>query len=295
MKSPKFLGYNADTKLTCDFIPVPSFKSWIKLVNSFSKYELMFSYEKDELVVKCINNYFYDAKTGQLTKEDEGKSSGIVLWKQLEPFGKDFFAYEYIDYSKKLDKYFFRYYLYNLDSKEKTENDLTKMMDKVFSATNAYTNFFISFKDKILVSKRYSLTEDCPVVITWKDNYEDPKLFPMNILAPKGKTLEIQTVSPDCKWIFTYICYYEGLRGEWLCKAGFIKISEEYPANASPLVILDDYAQKTDFNACSFIEHPEYGTCFICSYDNGRTKETRLYKMSDVQKEIDRILLEEDK
>ena len=289
----KFLGYNADTKLTCDFIPVPSFKSWIELVNSFSKYELLFSYETQEPITKCIKNYTYNSKTKH--PEKMGEDSEILLWKQIEPFGKDFLAYEHFEYSKELDKYIYRYFLYNFDTKEKTENDLTKMLNKTLYEVDANIDVCISISSRDLVSKCYSLLEDCPVVITWKDNYEDPKLFPLNILAPKGKTLEIQTVSPDCKWIFTYICYYEGLHRESLCKVGFIKISEEYPGIASPLVILDEYAQKTYFNACSFIEHPEYGSCFICSYDNGNKKETRLYKMSDVQKEIDRILLEKAK
>lgn len=289
----KFLGYNADTKISCDFIPVPSFTSWIEQVNSFSKYELLFSYESKELIVKCISNYTYNIETKQLKKI--GEDSEILLWRQLEPYGKIFFVYEYFEYSKKLDKYIYRYFLYNLETKEKIENDLTKIMDKVFSTVSAATNFFISIKTKILVSKRYSLIKNCPIVITWKDNYEEPKLFPLNILAPEDKTLEIKAVSPDCKWIFTYICYYKGFYNESLCKVGFIKISNEYPGIASPLVILDEYVQKTYFNACSFIEHPEYGTCFICSYDNGNKKETRLYKMSDVQAEIDRILLEKAK
>ena len=70
----KFLGYNADTKLTCDFIPVPSFKSWIELVNSFSKYELLFSYETQEPITKCIKNYTYNSKTKH--PEKMGEDSG---------------------------------------------------------------------------------------------------------------------------------------------------------------------------------------------------------------------------
>ena len=289
----KFLGYNVDTKLTCDFIPVPSFKNWIELVNSFSKDDLLFSYQYRGQKPKCIANYMYNAKTKKLSKVTEDDFEEIFLWKQLSPFGKDFFAYENSEYIEPNKSSFTKYFFYNLDSKEKTENDITRMMSKNLYTSNPNFSITISLDNKRLVSKRYSLMKNCPIVITWKDNYEDPKLFPLNILAPKDKTLEIEAVSPDCKWIFSYICYYEGLHKESLCKVSFIKISEEYPGIASPLVILDEYAQKTFFNACSFIEHPEYGTCFLAAYDNGKTEETRLYKMSDVQKEIDKILSEQ--
>ena len=72
-------------------------------------------------------------------------------------------------------------------------------------------------------------------------------------------------------------------------KVGFVQISDKYPGMFSPMVFMsDDYTEWQRWNFECFIEHPEYGTCFLCTYDNGNTEETRLYKMSDVQKEIDK-------
>ena len=152
----KFLGYNADTKMLCDFIPVPSFSSWIEVVNPLSKYELLFSYKIEKLVEKCISNYTYNIKTKQLKKDE---NSEIILWRQLESYGKNFLAYEYFDYSKKNDEYIYRYFFYNFETKEKKENELTKLMDKTLYEVDANIDIFISISSRILVSKRYSLLE----------------------------------------------------------------------------------------------------------------------------------------
>ena len=66
----------------------------------------------------------------------------------------------------------------------------------------------------------------------------------------------------------------------------------------SPLIILDDYCDDGNlWRYTSFCDHPKYGTCLFYTQENGRKGKdvSAFYKMSDVQKEIDRILLEKAK
>ena len=129
--------------------------------------------------------------------------------------------------------------------------------------------------------------------------YNNVKMIPFNFLLPKDRFIaEIQAVSKNFDWVLLEISGYKGIKNELLSKYAFMKIDENNPALFSPLVILDDYCDAVNlWRYTSFFEHPKYGTCLFYTQENGRKGKgvSAFYKMSDVQKEIDRILLEKAK
>ena len=105
-------------------------------------------------------------------------------------------------------------------------------------------------------------------------------------------------LSKNFDWVLLSISGYEGLKGEPLSKYAFMKIDENNPALFSPLVILDEYRDpRNKWWYTSFFEHPKYGTCLFFTKEGGSKGKavSAFYKMSDVQAEIDRILLEKAK
>ena len=169
---------------------------------------------------------------------------------------------------------------------KKIENDLTKTMTGLLARTSV-DDIYVDMNKKMILSQS---KQPYPLVITWDDDYSDVKVYTAEHVFPDGKRMAAFTASPDCRWICVFLSGYRGLKGEFLNKVGFVQISDKYPGMFSPMVFMsDDYTEWQRWNFECFIEHPEYGTCFLCTYDNGNTEETRLYKMSDVQKEIDKL------
>ena len=284
--SMKFLCHNVDTGLNSDFIPVMSWKGFISYITPTSKDELLFSFHWTELgKPDCMVIFPYNQKTQFLDTSQSKERNKTHLWKQLQPFGYDFLAFEYDK-----EMYDSKFYFYNHQTNEKHENKLTDTMTSLL-AKNSLSEISISFENKRIISKM-KLTSS-PLLIIWTENFENTYVYHGNSIFPKGKYMSYAEVSEGCQWMFILIGGYKGLNGELLNKAAFVEVSDKYPGKFSPIVFLnDEYTNLQWWNFQSFINHPEYGTCFICSYDDGKIKETRLYKMSDVQKEIDEIDLE---
>lgn len=283
--SMKLLCYNADTELSSDFIPVMSWKGAVDYITPISCDELLLSFFWLDLgETDCIVNFYYNQRTKVLDTSHEKERSTVHLWKQLKPFENEFLAFEY-DGEMFNSKFFF----YDRNKNVKSENKLTKIMTDFFSRTSL-SDIYMSVGERVIISKSSS---SYPLVITWNETYKNISFSVAKHIFPKDKYLGYYEVSPDCHWMFLSVSGYKGLNGDILSRAAFLEISDKYPGMFSPVVFLsDDYTEYQRWKHCSFIEHPEYGTCFLCVYDNGKTAETRLYKMSDVRVEIDRILLE---
>lgn len=281
----KLLCYNADTKLRSDFIPVMSWKGAVDYITPISSDELLLSFFWLDLgKPDCIVNFYYNQRTQFLDTSHEKERSSVHLWKQIKPFGNEFLAFEY-DGEMFNSKFFF----YNRNKNVKSENQLTKLMTEFFSKTDL-SDIYISINKRIIISKSSS---SYPLVITWDETYKDISFSMAKHIFPRAKYLGYYEVSSDYHWMFLSVSGYKGLNGDILSKVAFLEISDKYPDMFSPIIFLaDDYTEYQQWNHCSFIEHPEYGTCFLAAYDNGKTEEIRLYKMSDVQKEIDKILSE---
>ena len=76
-------------------------------------------------------------------------------------------------------------------------------------------------------------------------------------------------------------------------KDSFVCIDENSPLYGIPVVTEDYYP--SGYPKGRFITHPIYGTCFIEKIEIAKKTYIRLYKMSDVQAEIDKYLLENAK
>ena len=286
--SMKLLCYNADTGLHSDFIPVMSWKGSIDYVIPISSDELLLSFFWLDLgKTDCIVNFLYNQRTQFLDMSHINERSEVHLWKQLSPFGNMFLAFKYNE-----EMYNAQFFFYNNDTGVKTENKLTRTITQFLSKTSLL-DIYVSTKERMIVSKSSS---SYPLAITWSEKYGDVVFSTAKHVFPKEKYLGYYEVSSDCRWMFLSVSGYKGLKGDILDKVAFLEISDKYPGMFSPLIFLsDDYTDFQWWGNCSFIEHPEYGTCFICSYDDNKTEETRLYKMSDIQAEIDRVLTEKAK
>ena len=188
--------------------------------------------------------------------------------------------------------------MFDYETKERTDNELTKKMSELLSR-RFHEDIKFNLDKRMIISYATVATDSVDFVLKWDENYENVKMIPFDFLVPEGKFIgEVQEVSKNFDWVLLRISGYEGLKGEPLSKYAFMKIDEENPALFSPLVILDDYRDpRNKWRYTSFFEHKQYGTClFFTKEDRKQGKDvSAFYKMSDIQEEIDRILLEKAK
>ncbi|MBP3772943.1 MAG: hypothetical protein J6I53_09695 [Treponema sp.] len=181
--------------------------------------------------------------------------------------------------------------MFDYETKERTDTELTKKMSELFFEIY-YEYIKFNLDKRMIISHTAGSPYSVYFVLKWDENYENVKMIPFNFLLPEGKFIgEVQEVSKNFDWVLLRISSYEGLKGEPLSKYAFMKIDENNPALFSPLVILDDYcAPGNKWRYTSFFEHPKYGTCLFYTQENGlKGKDvSAFYKMSDVQKEIDK-------
>ena len=284
-------AYNADTGRSNSFVPIASWKGFVGNIFPMSTDDLLCQFYWSDLEdIKCIFYFTYNNRT-KIIDRSHSELTEVFVWKQLRKYGKTFLASECLDLEKDIQKFFF----YDWDKKEKTENELTKEMSKHLYKTY-HKNIHINMEKRILVSTSV-LLDNGTILMMWNKEYADIKIIPFKLIEPKNTYSDIQSVSGDCEWILVHICGYKGIYGEFLNRYAFVRISNEYPGMLSPLVFVEGFWKYREWKHCSFFKHPEYGDCFIATYTElpSLKKHTRLYKMSDVQEKIDRILLEKAK
>jgi len=192
-------------------------------------------------------------------------------------------------------------YLYNWRTGKRTDNNLTKKLSAL-GKTGILIDFNINYnyKKRFLFTKVdvkpriYSIT----VKVTWEEGFEDVKVIPLDYLLPSPRDkhwLNHIFLSPDGEWATCFIGGYDGLRKESLEKRVFFHLNERYPNGISMPIFTDGYFDY-HWDWGSFVKHPIHGMSFVEDVtvnQNGRGQQyLRLYKMSDVQAEIDRQLLE---
>ena len=191
-----------------------------------------------------------------------------------------------------------KFFMFDYKTKERTDNELTKKMSELFFGT-FHDDIKLNLNKRMIISNTDGSPYNIYFVLKWDENYGNVKMIPFNFLVPKGKFIaEIISVSKDFDWVLLEICGYRGIKNELLSKYAFMKMDENNPVLFSPLVILGDYYDDGNlWRYTSFFEHKQYGTClFFTKEDRKQGKDvSSFYKMSDVQAEIDRILLEKAK
>jgi len=183
---------------------------------------------------------------------------------------------------------------YNCRTNEILENELSKTIEKNRGG------LIISPLVNIHVSKRFLFMRlnEQRIKITWDENYSDVKVAPITYLRPEGRGLGEFILSSDGKWATNFISGYKGLYNENLRKRAFFHLDERYPNGISLPVITDDYESDIWYSS-AFVNHPVHGMCLAQEWhkkENGKDQlYLRLYKMSDVLEEINRILAEKAK
>ena len=169
---------------------------------------------------------------------------------------------------------------------------------------NKFTQFYsalrypmikkVSDENIFIISGMLKNEESLKTVISWNEENDDmtglPLLLPTVDMADKN--ISVHYADKESGWVCFTIWPYEGLHGESLKKLGFVNIKK--PSILSIPVATEEY-YPNETPKGEFIGHPIYGTCFIEKIEKDGKDYIRLYKMSDVQAEIDRILLEKAK
>ena len=137
-------------------------------------------------------------------------------------------------------------------------------------------------------------TDDNKIYVTYNDDFSEIKTE--YIVSPffqkmkeKGLDTTFTKIDQNNEWGVGKIYGYKGLFGESLYKYFFVNLKKGSPYYLIPVITEEYYEWDPDGY---FIEHPVYGTCYIQKIKNDNKDYIRLYKMSDVQTEIDRRITE---
>ena len=152
----------------------------------------------------------------------------------------------------------------------------------------------VSNENIFIVSGVLKNEESLKTVISWDEENDDMTVFPLLLptVDMADKIISVHYVDKESGWVCFTIWSYKGLHSETLEKLGFVNIKNP-SIRSIPVATEEYYPDETPEG--EFIAHPVYGTCFIVKVEIAEKPYIRLYKMSDVQEEIDRILLEKAK
>ena len=126
----------------------------------------------------------YEQKKKVLDDDDFGDLLSEELLIQLEPFRRDFLAYE-VDYRN----YSCEYFYYNIDSKERKSDNFTRKLTELFSDSlyevniNRGKRFLISTIKKKIDNHRQQEN----VLMTWDEENRNFKIIPYDYLVQSGK------------------------------------------------------------------------------------------------------------
>ena len=250
--------------------------------------ELLLGFDGNADILRHIGYITYNMRTKKTDFDANTPLYSEQLFFQLGKYSTKFIAAEKLSRNTSDVKFF----MFDYETKERTDNELTKKMSELLSR-RFHKRINFNFDKRMIISHTAGSPYSVYFVLKWDENYENVKMIPFNFLLPEGKFIgEVQEVSKNFDWVLLRISGYEGLKGEPLSKYAFMKIDEENPALFSPLVILDEYRDpRNKWRYTSFFEHKQYGTClFFTKEDRKQGKDvSAFYKMSDIQAEIDRL------
>lgn len=194
---------------------------------------------------------------------------------------------------------------YERDSKDIRKFDPKKICmfnyNKNEYTNNKLTDFWTLKKPesyiKVRGQKKFILSyyKDSPVILTYNEDFSeiDVKPFFSPVIRSVSRFFSISLLSEDLKWAAGRVYNYSSPYDKYLEKDSFVCIDENSPLYGIPVVTEDYYA--SGYPKGRFITHPVYGTCFIEKIEITEKPCIRLYKMSDIQAEIDKYLLEKAK
>ncbi len=280
--------YNQNLNEHDSLVPFLSRRGYFYKAFQLNPDELLLGFDGNANIMRHIGYITYNMREKKTDFDANTPLYSEQLFFQLGKYSNKFIAAEKLRRNTDDVKFF----LFDYETKERTDTELTKKMSELLSR-RFYEDIKFNLDKRMIISHASGSPHSVYFVLKWDENYENVKMFPFNFLVPEGKFIaEIKSVSKGFDWVLLEICGYGGIKNELLSKYAFMKMDENNPVLFSPLVILDDYCD--DGNLwwyTSFFEHPKYGTCLFYTQENGRKGKSvsAFYKMSDVQKEIDRL------
>ena len=286
--------YNQNLNEHDSLVPFLSRRGYFYKAFQLNPDELLLGFNGNAKIMRHIGYITYNMREKRTDFDANTPLYSEQLYFQLGKYSTKFIAAEKLSRNTSNVKFF----MFDYETKERTDNELTKKMSELLSR-RFHEDIKFNLDKRMIISYATVATDSVDFVLKWDENYENVKMIPFDFLVPEGKFIgEVQAVSKNFDWVLLRISGYEGVKGEPLSKYAFMKIDEENPALFSPLVILDEYRDpRNKWRYTSFFEHKQYGTClFFTKEDRKQGKDvSAFYKMSDVQEEIDRILLEKAK
>ena len=178
------------------------------------------------------------------------------------------------------------YYIYDFKKKERIDNELT-----AFLSTLKYGHGirYLSLEEKIIIISSYDIGDEKNLFISWEDGFKKIRATPFFIPTINDKKTDYEILGIHHNEWVVFALYLRGVHGELLKKLGFS--NKKSPVRVP--VVIDEYFEATPYYF--FLEHPLYGPCCFVEVEKDGKKTIRMYKMSDIQAEIDRILLEKAK
>lgn len=177
--------------------------------------------------------------------------------------------------------------MFNYNKNEYSNNKLTDF----WTLKKPYSYIKVMGQNKFIMSYYEGKT----VILTYNEDFSeiDVKPFFPPMVDESARFFSITILSDDQKWAAGRAYNYSSQYEDYLKKDCFVCIDEGSPLYGIPVVTEDYYP--SGYPKGRFITHPVYGTCFIEKIEIAKKTYIRLYKMCDVQKEIEEYLLEKAK
>ena len=276
------LFYDLDTNKTLLFEPIFTRRYWARGALLLDSERKIFLLIYGHMLTREKYDYFiYDLPNNKILSSP---------FEQESDFLKDVLEVRLGDYlflcreRDKIDrrKITNNYYIYDFKKKERIDNELT-----AFLSTLKYAHgiAYLSLEEKIIIIKSYTLGDEKNLFISWEDCFKKIRATPFFIptFNDKKTNYEFSSIYRN-EWV-VFTLYLRGVYGEILSKLGFSNINS--PVHVP--VVIDEYFE--DNPNYFFLEHPLYGPCCFVEVEKNGKKTIRMYKMSDIQAEIDRILI----
>lgn len=280
------LFYDLDTNKTLLFEPIFTRRYWARGALLLDSERKIFLLIYGHMLTREKYDYFiYDLPNNKILSSP---------FEQESDFLKDVLEVRLGDYlflcreRDKIDrkKITNNYYIYDFKKKERIDNELT-----AFLSTLKYGHGirYLSLEEKIIIINSYDAAEEENLFITWEDDFKKVRAAPFFIPAFNDKKVDYGIPGVHLNDWVVFNIHSNGLYGETVYKLGFSNKN-------SPLhvpVVIDEYFEDTPYYF--FLEHPVYGPCCFVEVEKNGKKTIRMYKMSDVQKEIVKTLSEHGK
>ena len=188
------------------------------------------------------------------------------------------------------------FYIYNRRTGEKTRNEFTNTVKNLLPRNdNLSEHGAMSWRRHYLISSLGIKVYRGNVKLSWNDEFSEVNVLPIDDLVRQQlRNTELLTtsffISLNGEWATTQLWGYTGLYNESLRRRIFYHMDNRYPGGMSMPIMATGYERNEEIHG-AFVNHPEYGWCFVKEHNKDKQQHLQIFKMSDVRAEINRQLL----